>query len=84
MNNSSLYLTITTKENNGKLLAFVKKINRSNDVKSALSDPRIICATYCPTRKEALELADQWNLAYMRNGDYFFGDRPAPYPAAVV
>ena len=61
-----------TEEINGKYYAFADTIKTGENLVAAIEKYGSKCCHLCENRKQAEELADEWNKRYIKNGKYAF------------
>lgn len=69
----NFYIAVTIEEN-GLFYSFVKKVNTGDNLKTKLSDSKIIYASICETKKQAEALCEFWRKEYKANGIYMFAN----------
>ena len=68
MRSINFVLVLTNEDKKNRAVAICCRPNEN--LKGYGADPKVSVMHYCPTRKEARELADYWNQCYKENGSY--------------
>ena len=83
MKNFENFYILVSVDKNGKHLAYVVKYNNAYDLKEFINSIEDLeTANIIPTKKKALEIADEWNKTYLYNGVYLLSETKV-YPASI-